>query len=418
MKKIGILFGQENTFPQALIDRINLKNDSEIIAEAVFIDKVIQAEPTGYDVIVDLISHVVPFYRSYVKHAVLTGTAIINNPFWWSADEKFFGNALAQQLNIPVPRSVLLPSNQPPHNTNANTFRNLMYPMDWQGIFEYVGFPARLKPYAGDSSNNIHRVNSEEEFFNIHGTTGQQVMMLQEEIDFQEYYRCFCVGAREVHIMRFNPRSPFHLRYAGENSGTPRKLVSKMKEYSIRLSEALGYDINAIEFAVRDGVPYAVDFLDPAPDTDIYSIGDANFDWIVEAVANLAIRKAKNQEGEQGELTWGTFMDYNMGLYDEGNEHEEQGSNAAYLQNTGSDNSPVTRSKSHTEKKENIPTMNNGFPSSIRDQVDMSDNDANQESVNPDRKAIAKEAYINKGTTAAQRASVTKVPAKKGTVRT
>jgi glutathione synthase/RimK-type ligase-like ATP-grasp enzyme len=373
MKKIGILFGQENTFPQALIDRINLKKDPHLTAEAVFIDKVIQDQPTGYTVIIDLISHVVPFYRSYVKHAALTGTAVINNPFWWSADEKFFGNALAQQLGVPVPRAVLLPSNQPPHNTNANTFRNLMYPMDWQGIFEYVGFPARLKPHAGDSSSNVHFVANPDEFFQIHSTTGQQVMMLQEEINFQEYYRCFCVGARDVHIMRFSPRSPFHLRYAGENSGTPRRLVSKMKAYSIRLSEALGYDINAIEFAVRDGVPYAVDFLDPVPDTDIYSIGDANFEWIVEAVANLAMQKAHDQHREHGELTWGGFVDHNMGFDDHSHAlqnksvHKEEGF-------TGSSNDRVSI-KQDRDAVANKTAMDNAASSSKRTRVtDNSEN--------------------------------------------
>ena len=87
MKKIGILFGRERSFPESFIERVNQKNIEGIRAEPVFIDKVMQGEPSGYDVIIDRISQDVPFYRAYLKNAALCGTAVINNPFWWSADE-------------------------------------------------------------------------------------------------------------------------------------------------------------------------------------------------------------------------------------------------------------------------------------------------------------------------------------------
>ena len=97
MKKVGILFGQEETFPNAFIERVNSKQVGGIVAEPVRIDKLIQGEPSGYAVIIDRISQDVPFYRAYLKNAALNGTAVVNNPFWWSADEKFFNNCLAHQ---------------------------------------------------------------------------------------------------------------------------------------------------------------------------------------------------------------------------------------------------------------------------------------------------------------------------------
>ena len=51
MKKIGILFGQENTFPQAFVDRINSKKENGITAELAHINKIIQGEPLGYDAV-------------------------------------------------------------------------------------------------------------------------------------------------------------------------------------------------------------------------------------------------------------------------------------------------------------------------------------------------------------------------------
>jgi hypothetical protein len=144
MKKVGILFGMENSFPPALIQRVNEKGGGEVQAEFVRIDKVVQGEPTGYDVVIDRISQDVPFYRAWLKNEALTGCAVVNNPFWWSADEKFFNNALATKIGVAVPKTVLLPSHQLPQDTSDASFRNLAYPLDWEAIFAYIGWPAFL----------------------------------------------------------------------------------------------------------------------------------------------------------------------------------------------------------------------------------------------------------------------------------
>src|SRR5687768_13927034 len=197
MKRIGLLHGKESTFPPALIERINGKRVAGITAESVRIDKLMQGEPSGYAVIIDRISQDVPFYRAYLKNAALNGTAVINNPFWWSADEKFFNNCLATKIGVAVPKTVLLPSNQHPPDTDARSMRNLAYPLDWQAIFDYIGFPAYFKPHAGGGWKHVYRVRSPQELYDVYGQTGQLVMMLQEEIVFSEYFRCYSVDRRE-----------------------------------------------------------------------------------------------------------------------------------------------------------------------------------------------------------------------------
>lgn len=308
MKKIGILFGQENTFPQAFVDRVNSKKNSSILAEFVEIDKVIQGEECGYDVIIDRISQDVPFYRGYLKNAALNGTAVINNPFWWSADEKFFNNALATKLNVAVPKTVLLPSNQHPPDTTSNSFRNLAYPLDWEGIFSYVGFPAYFKPFSGGGWKNVYKLNNADEFYKAYNETGQLVMMLQEEIIFTDYFRCYCIDRKDVHIMQYDPRQPHHLRYVKGELQTEKKLLEKIEAGVLELNKGLGYDFNTVEFAVRDGIPYAIDFCNPAPDADLNSVGEDNFEWIVESASNMAIRRAANHIPGKNNLTWGSFI--------------------------------------------------------------------------------------------------------------
>lgn len=308
MKKIGILFGMEDTFPHAFVERVNEKKEKGIIAEPVSIDKVIQNRLTEYAVIIDRISQDVPFYRAYLKNAALTGTAVINNPFWWSADDKFFNNCLADQLGVPLPNTVILPSSEHPTDTTAKSFRNLKMPLDWESIFDYVKFPAYMKPYAGGGWKNVYRLENKEEFFQKHRETGQLVMLLQEEIVFDEYFRVYCLGGKAVRIMEYEPRNPHHLRYVVNRPPSSKKLLAKVKDYTIKLCQGLGYDFNTAEFAVRDGIPYAIDFGNPAPDADVNSVGQENFDWVVEEAAKMAIAYAKAQKPGQVNLTWGTFM--------------------------------------------------------------------------------------------------------------
>ena len=307
MKKIGVLFGKERSFPEAFIERVNSKKIEGIMAEAVKIDKVMQGEPSGYAVIFDRISQDVPFYRAYLKIAALCGTTVINNPFWWSADEKFFNNCLATKIDVPVPKTVILPSRDLPTDTSEDSFSNLAYPMDWEGIFNYIGFPAYMKPFSGGGWKSVYQLNSMEEFFEKHAETEQLVMMLQEEIKFDEYYRCYCIGGKYVRIMTYEPRNPHHLRYVADFKPDAAR-YKLMEDIVLRICHYLGYDFNTVELALRDGVPYAIDFCNPAPDAEVKSVGQENFDWVVETAATYAIEKALEHNDQTDNLTWGDYI--------------------------------------------------------------------------------------------------------------
>lgn len=307
MKKIGILFGKERSFPMAFVERINSKGVNGVVAEPVRIDKVVQGAADEYAVIVDRISQDVPFYRAFLKNAAICGTAVINNPFWWSADEKFFNNCLAVKIGVPAPKTVILPSYELPPDTTDQSFSNLTYPLDWEGIFNYVGFPAYMKPFAGGGWKNVYKLHNLEDFYRKHGETGQLVMLLQEEIIFEEYYRCYCIGGKHVRIMPYEPRNPHHLRYASNFHPSPERLA-QMEAIVLRINQYLGYDFNTVELAVRDGIPYAIDFCNPAPDADLPSVGEDNFNWVVETAANYAIERALAQEPKRDNLTWGEYI--------------------------------------------------------------------------------------------------------------
>jgi len=289
--KIGILVGMENTFPPALIEKINNMN-AGVTAEYVTIGGVKMGEPNDYRLIFDRISHEIPFYRSYLKNAALNGTTIVNNPFWWSADEKFFGYSLATKLGVTVPKTVLLPQKGYKQGVTDASLRNLQFPLDWDGIIEHVGMPAILKPHDGGGWKDVYKVNSKEELWQCYDRTNTLAMVLQEFIDFTDYVRCYCVGKKEVMVMPYDPKNRRYLPQ--EDLTFPAELKDRIVRDTILLNEALGYDLNTVEFAIKDGVPYAIDFTNPAPDADIWSVTEPYFNWVTDAVARMLIDYAKN----------------------------------------------------------------------------------------------------------------------------
>lgn len=296
MKKIGVLFGQEHSFPGALVERINTKHIDGIEAEFVLTGAVQMDVPPRYTVIIDRISHDIPFYRAFLKHAALHGTRVINNPFWWSADDKFFNYALARRLGVAVPPTVVLPHKQHPGSTTDRSMRNLEFPLDWDSVFACVGEHGYMKPIDGGGWRDVHAIHNREEFFRAYDQSRDLCMVYQKAVNYTDYFRCYVVGQKEVRIMPYDPRRPHHERYVKEQArGIATKLLMRrIEEDALKLCRALGYELNSVEFAVEGGIPFALDFMNPVPDADLHSVGAENFEWFVEHVARMAIAKARS----------------------------------------------------------------------------------------------------------------------------
>ena len=308
MKKIGILFGQERSFPYALIDRINAAGAAGVVAEPVKIGGISLESPRTYDLILDRISQDIPFYRAILKKAVTDGTIVVNNPFWWSADDKFFNNVVAKSIGVAVPKTVLLPSNQHPPDTTSESMSNLVFPLNWDEIFSHIGFPAYFKPYSGGGWKSVYRVTNLEEFFAAYRESAQNVMTLQEEIVFEEYFRCYAIGRKHVRIMRYDPRQPHHARYVQAEEPIDPSLYERIRNDCLKLVNALGYDFDTLEFAVRNGIPYAIDFLNPAPDADAKSVGPANFEWVLDHATKWLIERVTTEEPTPTRYHWQEFL--------------------------------------------------------------------------------------------------------------
>lgn len=304
-KRVGLMVGREWSFPPAFIEAVNGRN-AGVTAEYVKVGAEAMDSIPEYDVIIDRISHEVPYYRTWLKQAVLQGATVINNPFMWSADDKFFGAALATRLGVASPKTMALPNKDyVPGIVHAESLRNLEYPLDWDAVVEYIGMPCVLKDAYGGGWKEVYICSSLEELLHHYNNSGLLTMIVQEFIEFEHFVRCLCLGQQEVLPMKWDPANR---KYFVEHDHLSPALGDRIVKDARTLCQALGYDMNSLEFAVRDGVPYAIDFMNPAPDMDINSLTPHYFEWTVTHMADLAVRLARHPRKQSRSLKWSTMF--------------------------------------------------------------------------------------------------------------
>ena len=304
-KKVGLLVGREWSFPPKFIEEVTGRAEG-VVVDFVKLGAEHMDDPCEYSVIIDRISHEVPFYRTYLKHAVLQGCTVVNNPFMWSADDKFFGASLITKLGLASPKTAVLPNKSYiPGIIPTESLRNLKYPLDWKALVEYVGMPCILKDAHGGGWKEVYVCRSIEELIHHYDNSGLLTMVVQEFIEWDQFIRCLCIGQQDVLPMKYDPRER---RYLVEHDHLNKELGGRIVGDALTIVRALGYDMNSIEFAVRKGVPYAIDFMNPAPDMDIYSLTPHYFEWAVKHMAEMAIRLAKNPRQKAADLKWSSMF--------------------------------------------------------------------------------------------------------------
>ena len=295
-KRVGLLVGRERSFPDALIAAVNSRG-SDVVAEYASVEATRAYAPLPYDVLVDRISHDVTHYQPVLKAAALAGTYVVNNPFWRIADDKFVGAAIASRVGVSVPKTVVLPAREYNPDVNSESLvRNMRY-VDWEALGRELGFPMYMKPHWGGGWYDVHRVTNVQELIAAFDKTGRKTMIVQEEIRWQQYVRCIVIAQENVRPALWNPKLSHFDRYlkaAESMPALPPALIERVQEDARKLCRALGYDMNTVEFAIRDGEPVAIDFMNSAPDLDVSSLGQDHFAWVVEKMADLVIARAKD----------------------------------------------------------------------------------------------------------------------------
>ena len=288
-KKIGLIIGREWSWPSAFITEVN-KREEGVTAEFVKLGGTFLRSECEYDVIIDRMSHEIPYYRIYLKYAALQGTRIVNNPFTWSADDKFFGVALADQMGMATPKSVVLPNKRVETQVVPESFRNLRYPMDWRGIIDYVGVPAMLKDAHTGGRRITHRVVDVDDLIQKYDESDTLTMIVQEIIETDEHVHCYVIGRENALPIRYSVEEE---RYLSDEEFPEPELIDEIKEKALKICQAYGYDMNMVEFVIKDGTAYVINPTNPAPEMDINLLKPKHFSWCVSRMADFTIKLAK-----------------------------------------------------------------------------------------------------------------------------
>lgn len=288
-KRIGLIVGREWDWPEAFIQTINNIGEG-ITAELVKVGGTYMNETCPYAVIIDRKSHIIPYYRIYLKFAALQGCTIINNPFTWAADDKFLGTFIINRLGLNSPRTVVLPNKQVKRETVTASFRNLKYPMDWQSIIEYVGVPAIFKDVYSVGRGKVYRVHNVDELIQRYDESGTYTMVLQEIIESDTHIHCFVVGQEHVLVLQY---SLINGRYLPTAISPTDPIGQQAAQNALSLTRTYGYDVNMVEFVVKNNQLYVINSTNPAPVMDKQLMTAEQFTWCVDKIAALAIDRVK-----------------------------------------------------------------------------------------------------------------------------
>lgn len=305
MKKTGLLSGEHSAFAEQLLLRLQQLAPGQV-AENILLSHLLDREPVTYQAIIDLMSPRIPFYRWYLKQAALQGVAVCNNPFLMDIVQEWTALQLAQKLAIATPRTAILPSWEKPQSVPDRAFGNLSFPLDWQNIFEYVGFPALMMPaHEPPDESNTHFIADEKAFYRLHPLTGTRVMMLQQKLTWQAYYRCFAIG-KEARVIAYHPGLPAHQRYQADFPITAARL-EEITAKARKIQAFLGYDFQVSEWAVVDNQLYAVRLAQPFHEGFLTTLPDAVQNWICDSIAQTIARLLEQIQPQQDNLNWGQW---------------------------------------------------------------------------------------------------------------
>lgn len=295
-RKIGLIVGRGTEWPDAFIEAVRRREasvDAEIIRLAgTFIDDV-----CAYDLIIDRMSHEIPYYRAYLKYAAINGVKVVNDPFTWSADDKFFGMVMCKRLGLASPRTVALPNKQIAKDLGPEAFRNLVYPMDWQGIIDYVGVPAVFKDVHSGGRLAAYRVHSVDELIQRYDESGTRTMILQQVIESDDHYHCFVVGREDTLLLKYAPAEGKYLPGA---IATDHGLGERLAQSALDITRAYGYEINMVEFVIKDEKAFVINGTNPAPVMDLELMTAEQVGWCITMIADMAIDQVKRASGRSG----------------------------------------------------------------------------------------------------------------------
>lgn len=285
--KIGLLCNKKEEFALDIKQKLEAQGCN---VEFISLRQQLLPMKKEFDVILDRDGFENEFLRESMKAIAMNGTYIINNPFAYTAANKIMDTMLCSELGIETPKTIFLPQIE----KEWEPADSVAWP-DWEEIEQQIKFPAILKSFNGYGWKNVFEISSIETAKQKFGEIKQGTpMLLQEKIDFVDYYRVFCINKKNLLIAKWKP--------APENLGEllfvePQQaanLQKKIEKQTIRLNERLDFDVNAVEWCIdKQGKAIVIDAFNEVPDMDKARMPEQYYWWMVDRTVECLRDKAE-----------------------------------------------------------------------------------------------------------------------------
>ena len=289
---IGMLLGTEEDWPRAfeeLVRRADVRVDSggethTWATERVTIEPFSLRQGARHSIVIDRLAYWYYHPREWLKKAALMdGVYLLNNPFTFQSMEKHSAYCMLLRLGLHVPETWLIPPKEPVDNVRwAYTAEKYNREFDLPRIAEELGYPLFMKPFDGGGWRGVNRVTDAGTLTGAYDESGQELMHLQEAIDYDVFARTLTIGA-EQRPLRYDPSQPMHGRYTVEHEFLDADTGREVDTISRMVNAIFRWEFNSCECLVADGVVHPIDYANACPDVALTSL-HYYFPWAITAL--------------------------------------------------------------------------------------------------------------------------------------
>ncbi len=294
---IGMLLGNEEDWPaafEALVRRagVRIEHGGEthtFATERVTIEPFRLRQGARHDIVIDRLAYWYYHPREWLKKAALMdGVYLLNNPFTFQSMEKHSAYCMLLRLGLHVPETWLIPPKEPLDNVRyAYTAEKYNQPFDLPAIAEQVGYPLFMKPFDGGGWRGVSRVASAHDLNRAYDESGQELMHLQEAIDFDAFARTLTIGA-EQRTLRYDPGQPMHGRYSVDHEFLDADAGREVDTVSRMVNAIFRWEFNSCECLVAGGEVHPIDYANACPDVALTSL-HYYFPWAITALVKWSM---------------------------------------------------------------------------------------------------------------------------------
>jgi glutathione synthase/RimK-type ligase-like ATP-grasp enzyme len=246
-----------------------------------------------YRVIIDRLSFQDTYLRQFLKSASLGGCYVINNPFAADINNKILDGKLAASIGVRHPKTMILPKFNPDWEAT-----DPVKEPDWEELRKKITLPCIVKPFDGYAWEKVFVAASYREVENLYNALKQKhILLVQEKVEYTDYFRVFCVGKKDVLIAKWEPKAMGLGVYSHPGKNLLEQFGESLSEASLKMNMKLDLDFNAIEFCIdEDGKICMIDAMNEVPDVMKNVLPQDFYGWLVDKFAKCALEKHGSSE--------------------------------------------------------------------------------------------------------------------------